>query len=70
MPDWPVISVWPDVNRKLLGVSERGVGVDDALTREDSKNSLMVESLSEVLEAGETERSRSSDIVFPSRLSL
>ena len=51
-----------DVSWKSLGVSERGVGVGDAWTRAEAKNSRLVESPSEVQEAGEVGRSISSDI--------
>ena len=61
---------WPTgkadiISWKSLGVSERGVGVGDAWTRVEAKNSRLVESPSDVHEeAGEMGRSRSSDILL------
>ena len=52
------------ISWKSLGVSERGVGVGEAWTRAEAKNSRLVESPpSEVQEAGEMGRSTSLDIL-------
>lgn len=52
------------ISWKSLDVSERGVGVGEAWTRADAKNSRLVESPpSEVQEAGEMGRSTSLDIL-------
>lgn len=53
-----------DISWKSLGVSERGVGVGEAWTRAEAKNSRLEESpSSEVQDAGEMGRSTSLDIL-------